>query len=198
MLREARDARDARRWARERASAAVRCQRARRRHVARRETTRREIEAVDAVIERMAREANANANANAKATVAFFDVAIAILRRRGSFKEMGLERAFRAYALALKWVEGLRMGYDAGTLEALATNALATASDEDARARLPALVACAVKFACGLCDADEKLAARVHGAVCEALTVVLEADGFEHRAVVALSLIHISEPTRPY
>ena len=188
LLREARDARDARRWARERASAAVRCQRARRRHVARREATRREIEALDAVIERMAREANANANANAKATVAFFDVAIAILRRRGSFKEMGLERAFRAYALALKWVEGLRMGYDAGTLEALATNALATASDEDARARLPALVACAVKFACGLCDADENLAARVHGAVCEALTVVLEADGFEHRAVVARAL----------
>ena len=61
LLREARDARDARRWARERASAAVRCQRARRRHVARREATRREIEALDAVIERMAREANANA-----------------------------------------------------------------------------------------------------------------------------------------
>ena len=74
LLRDARDARDARRTARERASAAVRCQRARRRNVARREATRREIEALDAAMGRLAREdfeanAEANAEANTEANV---------------------------------------------------------------------------------------------------------------------------------
>ena len=181
LVESARDARLER--ARVRAlTAAVRiCQRLRRRRVAKRDAGRRVVDDFDGKFGAMSLEALPSDDD-------VCDIMLPIMLTHGI--EIGAERLFRAMAIVLGRVDAIVGRCAPGVITRLGTLAAHTCRDARIRKDLPPLAMCAVKLACALCERADGLSldARMHRAVCEALTEIVSDVEFAHRALAAQAL----------